>query len=407
MRRVCAAAMALLLFCSLLLPLSALGYEGVTTTDFPLLDEETAQPTAGIAAPEGDLAVAAKSAILLEQSTGTVLYEMDADVQMPPASITKVMTLLLVMEAIDAGKFGYDDQVSASEYACAMGGSQIWLEPGETMTVDELLKATAISSANDAAAALGEYVAGSPDAFINMMNERAAQLGMKNTHFVNPNGLDAEGHVSSARDIAIMSCELLKHPDITKYSTVWMDSLRGGATQLVNTNKLVRFYEGATGLKTGTTDGAGSCLSASATRGGLSLVAVVMGCETSNDRFASARTLLDYGFANYEMAELKLPETAPAALKVKNGTEQAVQLVYQSSGKFLVKKGSADKITQEIKLAETLTAPVEKGQKLGSCDIVLEGQRIGGYDIVAKKAVPKMDFLTGFSNLSKQLFIMK
>ncbi len=391
MRRVCAAAMALLLFCSLLLPLSALGYEGVTTTDFPLLDEETAQPTAGIAAPEGDLAVAAKSAILLEQSTGTVLYEMDADVQMPPASITKVMTLLLVMEAIDAGKFGYDDQVSASEYACAMGGSQIWLEPGETMTVDELLKATAISSANDAAAALGEYVAGSPDAFINMMNERAAQLGMKNTHFVNPNGLDAEGHVSSARDIAIMSCELLKHPDITKYSTVWMDSLRGGATQLVNTNKLVRFYEGATGLKTGSTDSALYCLSGTAERDGMELIAVIMKDATSAQRFADAQTLLNYGFSTYALKHVA-PETPLSPVPVTLGTQATVQPVLGDGGTLLLEEAKAGDLQQTVTLSAGVKAPVALGDQLGMLTVSSGEEVVAEIPLLAGEEVPRITY---------------
>lgn len=386
----------------------AFAYEDVTTTDFDLLGDGGEQPVVAVSpAPEGAININAKSAILLEQSTGQVLYEQSADEPMPPASITKVMTLLLVMEAIDAGKFGYDDMVSASDYACKMGGSQIWLEPGEQMSVNDLIKATAISSANDAAAALGEYVAGSPEAFVALMNQRAQELGMANTHFENPNGLDAAGHVSTARDIAIMSCELLKHPDIKKYSTVWMDSLRGGATQLVNTNKLVRFYDGCVGLKTGTTDGAGSCLSAAAERGGLSLVAVVMGCPTSNDRFNGAKALLDYGFANYEMATLQLPETAPTALKVKGGVTGEVPLRYGSDGTFLVKKGSGAKIVQAVQIAEDVTAPVEEGQKLGVVEFSLDGEKIGEYPVTAAAPVAKMDFLTGYQILLKYLFVMR
>ncbi|MBO1678451.1 D-alanyl-D-alanine carboxypeptidase family protein [Bittarella massiliensis (ex Durand et al. 2017)] len=387
---------------------SAFAYEDVTTTDFDLLGEGGEQPVvAASPAPEGAIGINAKSAILLEQSTGQVLYEQSADEPMPPASITKIMTLLLVMEAIDAGKFGYDDMVSASDYACKMGGSQIWLEPGEQMSVNDLIKATAISSANDAAAALGEYVAGSPEAFVALMNQRAQELGMQNTHFENPNGLDAAGHVSTARDIAIMSCELLKHPDIKKYSTVWMDSLRGGATQLVNTNKLVRFYDGCVGLKTGTTDGAGSCLSAAAERGGLSLVAVVMGCPTSNDRFNGAKALLDYGFANYEMAALQLPETAPTTLQVKGGVTGEVPLRYGSDGTFLVKKGSGAKIVQAVQIAEEVTAPVEEGQKLGIVELSLDGEKIGEYPVTAGASVAKMDFLTGYQILLKYLFVMR
>ena len=368
---------------------SAFAYEDVTTTDFDLLGEGGEQPVvAASPAPEGAIGINAKSAILLEQSTGQVLYEQSAEEPMPPASITKIMTLLLVMEAIDAGKFGYDDMVSASDYACKMGGSQIWLEPGEQMSVNDLIKATAISSANDAAAALGEYVAGSPEAFVALMNQRAQELGMQNTHFENPNGLDAAGHVSTARDIAIMSCELLKH-------------------QLVNTNKLVRFYDGCVGLKTGTTDGAGSCLSAAAERGGLSLVAVVMGCPTSNDRFNGAKALLDYGFANYEMAALQLPETAPTTLQVKGGVTGEVPLRYGSDGTFLVKKGSGAKIVQAVQIAEEVTAPVGEGQKLGIVELSLDGEKIGEYPVTAGASVAKMDFLTGYQILLKYLFVMR
>ena len=242
--------------------------------------------------------VPAKSAILMEQSTGQVLCEMNADEQMPPASITKVMTLLLVMEAVESGRLSLEDTVTCSPHASSMGGSQIWLEVGEQMTVQDLIKATAVASANDASVALAEKVAGSEDAFVVMMNERAEQLGMTGTHFVNCTGLDAPGHLTTARDIATMSRILIQHPMIREYSSIWMDSLRGGETQLVNTNKLVRFYDGATGLKTGTTDGAGSCLAATATRNGLSLVAVSLGSATSDERFQSARNILEYGCAN-------------------------------------------------------------------------------------------------------------
>jgi len=242
--------------------------------------------------------IPAKSAILMDQQSGRVLFEQNADEPVAPASITKIMTLLLVIEALEEGKISLEDKVVTSELAASMGGSQIWLEPGEEMTVDELLRAVAIASANDASVALAEHVAGSEPAFIERMNKRAAQLGMQNTRFLNCTGLDEEGHVTTARDVAIVSRELISHPMIIEYSTIWMDELRNGETQLVNTNKLVRFYPGATGLKTGTTSIAGSCLSATATRDGLSLVAVVMGAPNSDSRFAAARGLLDYGFAN-------------------------------------------------------------------------------------------------------------
>ncbi|MBQ2135263.1 MAG: D-alanyl-D-alanine carboxypeptidase, partial [Clostridia bacterium] len=245
------------------------------------------------------LDIKAKSVILMEVNTGKILYEDNADEALPPASITKIMSLLLVMEAIDRGDFDLQTVISASEHACSMGGSQIWLEPGESMEVDSLLKAAVIASANDATVALGEAVAGSEEGFVALMNERAKELGMINTNFVNCTGLDAEGHLTSAHDVAIMSCELIKHDLIKDYSTVWMDTLRNGESELVNTNKLVRFYEGTTGLKTGTTSTAGYCLSATAQRNGMELAAVVMGGDTSNDRFGGAKKLLDYGFANY------------------------------------------------------------------------------------------------------------
>ena len=249
------------------------------------------------------ISISAKSAILVERSTGRVLFEYEADKQMPPASITKIMTLLLVMEAIESGKLNFETEVTASEHACSMGGSQIWLEPGEVFTVHELLKAATIASANDACVALAEAVSGSEEAFVELMNQRAAELGMENTVFKNSTGLDAEGHVSTAKDIAKMSAALLSHEKIKEYSTVWMDSLRNGETELTNTNKLVRFYKGCTGLKTGSTDEAGCCLAASAERGGMELVSVTLGSPNTDERFAAGRKLLDYGFANFAVAK--------------------------------------------------------------------------------------------------------
>ena len=262
--------------------------------------EEAAQ-IAAAAKNDVSLEIGAKSYILIDGLTGSVIAEKDADNKLPLASITKVMSLLLVMESISRGKLDFNTEVTASEHASSMGGSQIWLEEGETMTVDELLKAAVVASANDAMTALAEAVSGSEESFVAEMNARASELGMKNSHFVNCSGLDAEGHYSSARDIAIMSAELMKHEEIKNYSTIWMDSLRDGKTELVNTNKLVRFYSGATGLKTGTTSSAGCCLAATAERDGLGLVAVVMGAKNSTERFNSARKLLDFGFANYKV----------------------------------------------------------------------------------------------------------
>lgn len=345
------------------------------------------------------LTITAKSAILMERSTGTVLFEHDADKQMPPASITKVMTLLLVFEAMDAGKFTMETEIVASEHACSMGGSQIWLEPGEAFTVNELLKAAAISSANDACVALGEAVSGSEETFVELMNERAAELGMKNTVFKNCTGLDAEGHLSTARDIAIMSAELLRHPEIKNYSTVWMDSLRGGKTELTNTNRLVRFYKGCTGLKTGSTDGAGCCLSASAERDGMELISVTLGSPNTNERFAAGRKLLDYGFANFALVKMTPPEEYLAPIPVAHGTAETVQPICEEPAAFLLKKGQEAGVEQSVYLPEKLEAPVKAGDVLGRVTVTLSGGEIGGYDIVAAEDVPRMGLFEALKKL--------
>lgn len=345
------------------------------------------------------LTITAKSAILTERSTGTVLFEHDADKQMPPASITKVMTLLLVFEAMDAGKFTMETEIVASEHACSMGGSQIWLEPGEAFTVNELLKAAAISSANDACVALGEAVSGSEETFVELMNERAAELGMKNTVFKNCTGLDAEGHLSTARDIAIMSAELLRHPEIKNYSTVWMDSLRGGKTELTNTNRLVRFYKGCTGLKTGSTDGAGCCLSASAERDGMELISVTLGSPNTDERFAAGRKLLDYGFANFALVKMTPPEEYLAPIPVAHGTAETVQPICEEPAAFLLKKGQEAGVEQSVYLPEKLEAPVKAGNVLGRVTVTLSGGEIGGYDIVAAEDVPRMGLFEALKKL--------
>lgn len=345
------------------------------------------------------LTITAKSAILMERSTGTVLFEHDADKQMPPASITKVMTLLLVFEAMDAGKFTMETEIVASEHACSMGGSQIWLEPGEAFTVNELLKAAAISSANDACVALGEAVSGSEETFVELMNERAAELGMKNTVFKNCTGLDAEGHLSTARDIAIMSAELLRHPEIKNYSTVWMDSLRGGKTELTNTNRLVRFYKGCTGLKTGSTDGAGCCLSASAERDGMEIISVTLGSPNTDERFAAGRKLLDYGFANFALVKMTPPEEYLAPIPVAHGTAETVQPICEEPAAFLLKKGQEAGVEQSVYLPEKLEAPVKAGDVLGRVTVTLSGGEIGGYDIVAAEDVPRMGLFEALKKL--------
>ena len=337
------------------------------------------------------LDIPAKSCILTD-SAGNVLYEDNADQQMPPASITKIMTLLLTFEALDAGTLSEDQMVTCSEYAASMGGTQIWLEPGEEMALSDIIKATAVNSANDCAMVLAETVAGSEEAFVAMMNEKAAALGMTGTHFENPTGLDAVGHLSTARDIAIMSAELLKHEGVTEYTTIWMDSLRNGETGLVNTNKLVRYYTGCTGLKTGTTDGAGSCLSATATRDGVSLIAVSMGSETSNDRFASCRTLLDYGFASYENYTPVLDDQTLAPVPALGGQSEQVSISADIPEGILIPKGMADQVKVEVTKESTVTAPVEEGTVLGNAVISLDGKVLAQIPLRAKEQVEKIDF---------------
>ncbi len=357
-------------------------------------------------AAKADETLPARSAILMEQDTGRVLFEKNPDEPMPPASITKVMTLLLTMEAIESGQIRLTDMVACSEYAASMGGSQIWLEPGEEMSVDDLLKATAIASANDAAVDLAELVAGSEDAFVDRMNARAEELGMENTHFMNATGLDAEGHVSTARDIALMSRALLQYPLISEYSKIWMSSLRNGETQLVNTNKLIRFYNGCTGLKTGTTDGAGSCLSASATRKGLSLIAVTLGSPTSAERFSAARGLLDYGFANYMKAPIP-PLEGIEPVHVTRGVEDQVEVHANQPDSVIIRSGQQVKITQEPELVEEVEAPVEAGQRLGKVAVKMDGELLLEYDLVAASPVERMTFMTALKFLLNELIAIE
>ena len=342
---------------------------------------------------QAELSLPVKSAILIDQNTGTVRYEKNADQPLPPASITKIMSLLLFMEALESGKIGLQDTVTCSEVAAGFGGSQIWLKPGEEMTVEELLKAVAVQSANDATVCLAEYVAGSETAFVQQMNQKAAELGMEHTHFACCAGLDHEDHYSTARDIALMSRALLQYPKITEYTTIWMDTLRGGATSLVNTNRLVRFYQGATGLKTGTTNGAGCCLSASATRDGLTLIAVVLGSPSSADRFHSATTLLDYGFANYAAAPLPTLPERPLALAVKGSAEDSVPLDYAALPEtILIEKGTASALRAELTLPEELEAPVEKGQTVGKVSIFQDDTLLNEYEVKAAADAPLLTF---------------
>ena len=337
--------------------------------------------------------VKAKSAVLVDVHTGTVLCEQNAHEPLAPASVTKVMTLLLIMEAIDAGKIGWEDTVTASEAAAAKGGSQIYLKVGETMTVSDMVKSIAVSSANDCACAMAEHLAGSESAFVELMNARAKELGMNDTNFVNCTGLDddpaAKDHKTSAYDIALMSRELLKnHPKIKEFTTIWMDTVRDGAFGLANTNKMVRFYSGCTGLKTGFTSGAGYCLSASAQRDGLELIAVVMGSETSKDRFNACKSLLDYGFANFSLYTPALQEGA--TVPVKLGQEDSVGAVPAGETAILVDKGQRNAIESEIVLEESVTAPVSQGQRLGTLIIRCGDQTLAQVPLVAERAVPKL-----------------
>ena len=350
------------------------------------------------------LDIKAKSVVLMEPNTGKVLYESNSDEKLPPASITKIMSLLLVMEAIDRGDITLETVVTASEHACSMGGSQIWLEPGETMTVNDLLKAAVIASANDACVALGETVAGSEEGFVALMNERAKELGMTNTHFVNCTGLDAEGHLTTAYDVAVMSSALIKHDLIKDYSTVWMETLRDGKSELVNTNKLVRFYEGTTGLKTGTTSTAKYCLSATAERNGLELVAVVMAGESSNDRFNGAKKLLDYGFANYNYSSIEAQLEENTELTVIKGTEKRVGIKPQGTLNVLLPKSASGKIERKTVLSENVTAPVKKGEVLGTVTVTLEGEQLGEIPLVASKDVERLTVGVTLGLILKGLF---
>lgn len=347
------------------------------------------QSVAVFAEGNTDLGLNAKSAILMEESTGNILYESNPDERLPIASVTKVMTMLLIMEAVDSGKISLDDMVTVSENAMSYGGSTMFLETGEQLTVNDMLKGIAVASANDGCVAMAEHLAGSESAFVDMMNEKAKELGMENTHFMNTNGLDEDDHYSSARDVAIMSRELMKHETIFNYTSIWMDTLRGGKFQLANTNKLIRFYDGANGLKTGSTSKALCCLSAAAKRNDMQLIAVVLGAPTSAERFASAKSLLDYGFANYAVNTQITAGDEVQKIAVEKGVDKEVGVVAGDSCSTLVKKGQEDNITKEIKIDETITAPIEAGQKIGTMTISRDGEVIADIDLNALSAVEK------------------
>lgn len=346
------------------------------------------------------------AAVLMEAQTGKVLYEKNPHEKRPCASITKVMTLLLVMEALDAGKISLTDTVTASAHASSMGGSDIWLKEGETMSVDDMIKATVVASANDAAVALAEFVAGSEDEFLRQMNDKAQALGMADTTFKNCNGLDEEGHLTSAYDVAVMSRELIKHQKIFDYTQIWIDYVRGGQTQLVNTNKLIKTYKGITGLKTGTTGQAGSCISATAERDGVKLIAVVLGAADTKTRFSTAATLLDYGFANWSVASPQVPEKALAPVPVLNGMTDQVEATVTADGVMLIPKGKDADIQYQVTVGENLTAPVEEGQVLGKVTCSLDGEVLKEYNILAKTSVPQITFSSVFQLLFRQLVSM-
>ena len=350
--------------------------------------------------------IPAKSALLMDAATGTVIYEQNAHESLAPASVTKVMTMLLIMEAIDQGRIGWDDTITASETAAAKGGSQIYLKVGETMSVSDMVKSIAVSSANDCACAMAEHLAGSESAFADEMNRRAKELGMNDTHFVNCTGLDddpaAAQHKTSAYDIALMSRELItNHPDIQKFTTIWMDTVRNGEFGLSNTNKLVRFYNGATGLKTGFTAGAGYCLSATAQRDGMELIAVVMGCESSKDRFNACKSLLDYGFANYAVVKAELTEEVN--IPVRLGVADFVSAVPAEAGALLIDKGQKSMIFTEVSLEEEVTAPVSKGQRLGTMTVRAGEQILAQIPLVAEQPVEKLTWGQVFLRLLRKV----
>ena len=353
-------------------------------------------------AQAANMEVEAKSALLMDVATGTVLFEQNSHEALAPASVTKVMTMLLIMEAIDSGKIGWGDSVTVSESAAAKGGSQVFLKVGETMNVEDMVKSIAVSSANDCACAMAEHLAGSESAFVEMMNTRAKELGMQDTNFVNCTGLDdgedAASHKTSAYDIALMSRELLKnHPDIMKFTTIWMDTIRNGEFGLSNTNKMVRFYNGCTGLKTGFTRGAGYCLSASAEREGLQLIAVVMGCETSQKR------MLDYGFANFALVQPEIPEGA--SVPVKLGIADTVHAVPAQDGRMLIDKGQKNLVTTEVQLDPEVTAPVSQGQRLGTMTVKAGEQILAEIPMVAESPVEKLTFGQIYLRLLRKVFM--
>ncbi len=342
-----------------------------------------------------NLKLESASAILIEQTTGQVLYEHNPHEALRPASVTKVMSILLIMEALDSGKISLTDSIPCTENAASMGGSQIWLDPRESLTVEEMLKAICVASANDCVVAMAEYLGGSEEGFVQMMNDKAQNLGMKDTTFKNCHGLDEDGHVTSSYDIALMSKELLNnHPDITKYTTIWTDSLRDGKSELTNTNKLIRSYKGATGLKTGSTGLALYNLSASATRDDLSLIAVIMKAPSTKVRFAEAQKLLDYGFSTFSFKQFGKKDETIKTLTVTKGARSSVEAILSQNSGTLLEKGKDKKVEQNLTLEDNVSAPITSGQKLGEVSFVLDGQTLSTIDIVAKNDVERLNLFT-------------
>lgn len=353
--------------------------------------------------PEDAITIPVPSAVLMEKTTGEVIYAKNAHEKLSPASITKIMTLLLVVEEIEKGNLSLDDMVTASAHAASMGGAQIWLEEGEQLSVEDMLKCVAVSSANDCSVALAEHIAGSEEAFVARMNQRAAELGMKNTHFTNCTGLlDNSSHYTTAYDVALMSRELISHDMIKKFTTIWMDTVRNGEFGLTNTNKLVRFYEGTTGLKTGFTSKAMHCLSATAERDGVEYIAVVMHGATSTDRFESAKTLLNYAFANYTLASLRMPEALPP-VHVELGQVNSVQPVYAGKETALVKKSELSNLEYSLDLCKSVRAPVEKGQPLGTLTVTMNGKVLAEVPIAAGDGVEKLSRWQIFKGLLNKM----
>lgn len=347
--------------------------------------------------------VKAKAVLLMEKSTGEILYEEHGEEPLELASVTKVMTMLLIMEALEDGTLTPDTMVAVSANAAGMGGSQVYMKEGETFSVHDMLKAIAVASGNDACVAMAEHLAGSEAAFVERMNARAAELGMENTVFCNCTGLPAEGHHSTAHDIALMSRELIrKHPDIRTYTTIWMDTLRDGSFQLANTNKLIYYYDGATGLKTGSTDAAGYCISASAQREGMELIAVVLGSPTSKERFNTAKALLNYGFGAYALADVT-PEQPLPALPVQLGQAEQVELALAQTGKLLVKKEERSKVTSELQLEQALKAPVSQGQEVGKLVVSVDGKERMTIPVVTQTQVPRLTFSGMFGSLWRRM----